>query len=111
MTNVTVHGQVYPLSMNGFLQNPRDWCPEVGLEIARRERLEMTEEHWAVIDILREYHLNNHVVPMIRDLLKKVGERLGKERANIRYLYTLYPCGPFMQALKIAGLPMPCRCD
>ncbi|MBF0261590.1 MAG: TusE/DsrC/DsvC family sulfur relay protein [Magnetococcales bacterium] len=111
MTSLTVQGHTYPLNMSGFLENPNDWCPEVAIEIARREQLEMTEEHWAIIDILRDYHENNRVVPMIRDLLKRVGERLGKERANVRYLYTLYPCGPFMQALKIAGLPMPCRCD
>ncbi|MBF0424503.1 MAG: TusE/DsrC/DsvC family sulfur relay protein [Magnetococcales bacterium] len=111
MTISTAIDRPYTLDMSGFLVNPADWSPAVAEELARREGLELTEAHWTVIKILRNHHAENRVVPMIRDLLRQIGVRLGNEKANNHYLYSLFPCGPLMQALKLAGLPMPCGCN
>ncbi|MBF0626678.1 MAG: TusE/DsrC/DsvC family sulfur relay protein [Magnetococcales bacterium] len=111
MSSMTINTHPYTLNLSGYLVNPADWNPEVAAMIAQRENVEMTEAHWAVVEILRAYYEEYKIVPMIRTLLKAVGKRMGQEKANLRYLYDLYPCGPVMQALKIAGLPMPCSCD
>ncbi|MBF0273141.1 MAG: TusE/DsrC/DsvC family sulfur relay protein [Magnetococcales bacterium] len=111
MTSVTLNNHSYTFNHSGYLVNLADWNPDVAALIAHREDVEMTEAHWEVIEILRSYYEEYKIVPMIRTLLKAVGKRMGQEKANIRYLYELYPCGPVMQALKIAGLPMPCSCD
>ena len=64
---------------------------------------ELTEEHWNVINYLREYFLKNQIAPMIRRLCKETG-------CNIKRIYELFPSGPAKGACKLAGLPKPTGC-
>lgn len=111
MMQIVLNGQSYRVNESGYLVDPADWNLEIAQYLATRERLEMSDAHWEVVKFLRNYYEEHKIVPMIRTMLKAIGAKFGQEKANIRYLYDLYPCGPLMQALKIAGLPMPCGCD
>ncbi len=110
MSSLEVNGKTYELDEDGFLENMTDWSKEVAVALAKTESVEMTENHWEVINFLREYYEEYKIAPMIRILTKAIGKKLGKEKGNTKYLYELYPAGPAKQACKIAGLPKPTGC-
>ena len=100
-----VDGQVLPLDEDGFLQEPDMWNEKVAQAFAEPEGIEgeLTDEHWNVINYLREYYLKNQIAPMIRRLCKETG-------CNIKRIYELFPSGPAKGACKLAGLPKPTGC-
>lgn len=107
MTELTmeVEGVTLPLDEDGFLQEPDLWNEKVAEAFALPEGIDggLTEEHWKVINYLREYYLKNQIAPMIRRLCKETG-------CNIKKIYELFPSGPAKGACKLAGLPKPTGC-
>lgn len=104
------NGKVYETDEEGYLVNLGDWSEEVANHIAQEEKIEMTENHWEVINFLREYYNEYQIAPAIRVLTKAIGKKLGPDKGNSKYLYELFPYGPAKQACKIAGLPKPTGC-
>lgn len=89
---------------DGFIQEPERWNEEVALALAKTEGVEeMTDEHWKLVNYLREYYLEFGIAPMIRKLCKATGFKLNK-------VYELFPSGPAKGACKVAGLPKPTGC-
>lgn len=105
-----VNGVTIETDEEGFLVNLSDWTPEVALELAKGEGIEMTDQHWEVINFLREYYDEYQIAPAVRVLTKAIGKKLGPDKGNSKYLYDLFPYGPGKQACKIAGLPKPTGC-
>ncbi len=105
-----VSGKAVDIDEDGFLTNVDDWNEDIAAVLAKTEQIEMTDSHWEVIHFLREYYEEYKIAPMIRILTKAIGKKLGKEKGNTKYLYSLYPGGPAKQACKIAGLPKPTGC-
>ena len=95
---------------DGYLANRSDWSPRVAETMAELDEVTLTDNHWEVIHLLQEYYDNYEIAPAIRILTKAVGKKLGKDKANSRYLYELYPQGPAKQACRYAGLPKPTGC-
>ena len=94
----------------GYLKNINDWQEPMATVIAATENIELTEQHWEVIRFVRDFYLEYKTSPAIRVLVKAIGQRLGADKGNSKYLYTLFPIGPAKQATKIAGLPKPAKC-
>lgn len=105
-----VNGQVIATDEEGYLENLSDWTKEIAEEMAKAEELELSEEHWDIINFLREYYEEYQIAPAVRVLTKAVGKRMGKDKGNSKYLYSLFPYGPGKQACKLAGLPKPTGC-
>jgi tRNA 2-thiouridine synthesizing protein E len=94
----------------GYLTDLSQWNPELALLIAKDENIEMNDEHWEVVNFLREYYDEYQIAPAIRVLTKALKKKLGEEKSSNKYLYDLFPYGPAKQACKIAGLPKPTGC-
>jgi tRNA 2-thiouridine synthesizing protein E len=94
----------------GYLKNLGDWNPEVATWLASTVEIELTNEHWLVIDALREFYADTGVSPAMRILVKIVKKSIGAEQGNSIYLLTLFPGSPAKLAAKIAGLPRPTNC-
>ncbi|MCA0951240.1 TusE/DsrC/DsvC family sulfur relay protein [Shewanella chilikensis] len=94
----------------GYLKQVSDWTPELAPVIAAAEDIELTDVHWEVVNFVRNFYLEYKTSPAIRVLVKAIGQALGPEKGNSKYLYTLFPMGPAKQATKIAGLPKPAKC-
>jgi len=94
----------------GYLADIREWEPEVAEFMARSDGIELTEAHWVVLNILRDYYNEYQSAPAIRVLNKTIGKKVGKEKGNSTYVYQLFPEGPAVQACKYAGLPKPTGC-
>jgi tRNA 2-thiouridine synthesizing protein E len=104
MTDFVVGDKKLTLDEDGFIQEPELWDENVALALAKTEGVdELGEEHWKVVNYLREYYLEYQVAPMIRKLCKSTGFKLNK-------IYELFPSGPAKGACKVAGLPKPTGC-
>jgi len=100
----------YAVDEEGYLVNINDWTPEIAVELAESENLPLSDQHWDIINFLREYYDEYQIAPAVRVLTKAVGKKFGKEFGTSKYLYELFPYGPGKQACKIAGLPKPTGC-
>ncbi len=105
-----INGQTIETDEEGYLENLSDWTPEIATAMAADEDVDLSEEHWNIINFLREYYEEYQIAPAVRVLTKAVGKKLGKDKGNSKYLYSLFPYGPGKQACKYAGLPKPTGC-
>ena len=99
-----VNGNTIETDDNGNLVNHLEWNEDVAKALAEKEGIELTQEHWDVINYLREEYVDNNNQPMERVILKDMGKRWGKKLSS-KDLYTLFPLAPSKQGNKIAGLP------
>jgi len=94
----------------GFLRNLSDWSPDIALNIADGEGISLTEAHWEVIYLLRNYYQSFDSSPAMRALVKYCALQLGKEKGSSLHLLSLFPGSPAKIGSKIAGLPKPDNC-
>ena len=106
----TVNGNTIETDEEGYLMDLSIWSKDIAAAIAASENVDMTDEHWEVVNFLRDYYSEYQIAPAIRVLTKAMKEKFGAEKGNNKYLYDLFPYGPAKQACKIAGLPKPTGC-
>lgn len=82
------------------------WDEALAVSLAAQEQITLTDAHWRVIRFLRRYCEENGTLCSARLLLKAMSGEFRREGGK-RYLYTLFPHGPVVQACKIAGIPLP----
>jgi len=105
-----VNGTTVAADEEGYITNLSDWSKELADVIADAESIDMNEEHWEVVNFLRDYYEEYQIAPAVRVLIKSVKKSMGPEKGNNKYMYELFPYGPAKQACKIAGLPKPTGC-
>jgi TusE/DsrC/DsvC family sulfur relay protein len=104
MATLEIEGHTYEVDEDGFLQDPAIWNEAVAKDFATTENVtEMTENHWKVVNYIRNYYLQFGIAPMIRKLCKETG-------FNLKQIYEMFPSGPAKGACKLAGLPKPTGC-
>ncbi|MFT6101655.1 MAG: tRNA 2-thiouridine synthesizing protein E [Granulosicoccus sp.] len=103
-------GRIIAVDKEGYLCNLAEWSEGVASAIAIEESITLSSDHWDVIHLLREFYQVFDISPAMRPLVKYVGVKLGKEKANSIYLLRLFPPSPAKIASKIAGLPRPTNC-
>jgi tRNA 2-thiouridine synthesizing protein E len=108
--SIEVNGKTLETDEEGYLVDRADWSEDVAKEMARIDNCELSDNHWEVINFLREYYDEYQIAPAVRVLTKAIGKKLGADKGNSKYLYELYPYGPAKQACKYAGLPKPTGC-
>ena len=113
MTTVTayeVNGVIAEHDEEGYIKDLSQWNEDLANMIAKSEGIDMTPEHWEVVNFLRSYYDEYQIAPAVRILVKEMKKNFGPEKGNQKYLYELFPYGPAKQACKIAGLPKPTGC-
>lgn len=105
-----VNGTAIEHDDEGYIVNLDEWSRDLAAEIAKAENLEMTENHWKVIDFLRTYYDEFQLAPAVRVLVKNAKKKLGAEIGNSKTLDAMFPQGAAKQGCKIAGLPKPTGC-
>lgn len=108
--SIEYNGRILETDNEGFLQDMSVWSPELAEHMAGVDDLELSEDHWVVINYIREYYEDYRIAPAVRILIKAMGRKLGRDKGNSRYLYQLFPHGPAKQACRYAGLPKPTGC-
>jgi tRNA 2-thiouridine synthesizing protein E len=110
MPHIELEGQQFEVDEDGYLQDWQAWKPGIADVMAKEDGLALTQEHWDIINFLREYFMKFQIAPMIKILVKEIGKVMGPEKGNTKYLYELFPAGPAKQACRYAGLPKPTGC-
>lgn len=105
MPEIEVNGEQVALNDDGFLVEPQIWDETIAIALAKKEEGldELSEDHWKVINYIREYYLEKDIAPMVRKMCKATGFQL-------KYIFSLFPSGPAKGACKLAGLPKPDGC-
>lgn len=103
MTSMNVKGKEIEIDESGFLINPTDWNEDVVNVLASIEGIEvLNDEHWHIINYIRDYFNKYQTAPMIRKLCKETG-------CDNKHMNELFPSGP-LGACKLAGLTKPTGC-
>jgi TusE/DsrC/DsvC family sulfur relay protein len=95
-------GVTIDVNEEGYFTDPSQWTKEIAAEIAKEEGITLTEQHYAIIEFLRNKHLS--------------GEALSIRSINhsgvldVKTFYQLFPGAPLKKATKIAGIPKPASC-
>jgi len=104
MPTIELENKVLEVDGDGFMSNPDEWNKDVASLIAKFDGIEeMSEKHWAIVNIIRQNFEEKGNAPMIRTICKETGLRL-------REIYELFPLGPARGACRVAGLPKPDGC-
>jgi len=104
MAKANLGGMEIEIDEDGFIQEPQKWNKEVAEDIAKTENAyPMSEEHWKLVNYLREYYLKFGIAPPVRMVVKQTG-------IDLKRIYQLFPGGPAKGACKVAGIPKPTGC-
>ena len=98
----TIANKTVNVTDQGYLTDFSQWDKEIAIEIAKEKEIDLTDEHWKVIDFLQEKY-NNEEALSIRGI-KKSGV------INVKEFYALFPGGPLKISTMIAGIPKPKSC-
>ncbi|HPD64236.1 MAG TPA: TusE/DsrC/DsvC family sulfur relay protein [Bacteroidia bacterium] len=104
MPQIEIEGKVFEVDGDGFLTTPDIWNEDVARLFARYDGIEeMSEKHWAIVNIIRKHYEEKGMAPMVRLICQETGLKL-------REIYELFPLGPARGACRVAGLPKPDGC-
>ena len=100
----TVNGEELETDDQGYLLEP-DYRDEVVTAIAQAEGITLSDDHWKVVQWLRDEYREHGHTPNFRNMLKGLDAVL--PGCDSKSLYDLFPIGPAKQGPKVAGLPQP----
>ena len=102
MVQKTYAGVTVDANEEGYFTNPSQWTKEIAVEIAKEVDLVLTDQHYAIMDFLRNKYA--------------AGDALSIRSINhsgvidVKTFYQLFPGAPLKKATKIAGIPKPTSC-
>jgi tRNA 2-thiouridine synthesizing protein E len=102
-----VQGKVIVRNHYGELVELDEWSPDIARKIAAEEGLTLTDEHFQVLNFLRDYFINQNGSTEDAHQILRSTEEYFANKGGRRWLYQLFPRGPMVQGMKIAGLPVP----
>ncbi len=92
------------LDNDGFLVEMISWNRDIAEELALRNDIgPLDEDHWRVIEYVREFYLEHRRGPSV----VKIGKATGLAPKRI---CCLFECGVARGAYRLAGLPRPDGC-
>ncbi len=110
MSILHVNGRDIALDKDGYLAELGDWSEDVARALAERESIELSADHWEVLELLRQFYREFELSPATRPLIKYTALKLGADKGNSLHLNRLFNGTPAKLAAKLAGLPKPTNC-
>lgn len=107
MATLKVNAVSYDLLSDGQLANIHEWNESLAEALAQREGIVLTEAHWKLIRLMRQYYEEFHTSPIRKLLKKSIAEKYGVAMAKDACLDRLFPHGIQTQGTRIAGIPTP----
>ncbi|WP_420233487.1 TusE/DsrC/DsvC family sulfur relay protein [Pseudomonas sp. ABY48] len=110
MKTLNVGDRAIALDKDGYLADLDDWSTEVATALASAEDIELSPEHWEILELLRGFYNEFQLSPATRPLIKYTALKLGTDKGNSLHLNRLFKGTPAKLAAKLAGLPKPTNC-
>ena len=82
------------------------WKKGMASFMAKKDGLELDNEHWEIINFLREYFEKFKISPSIRVVIRGLKEKYGREKGSTKYLYEKFPRN-VLHVAKYTGIPRP----
>ncbi|ALO46204.1 TusE/DsrC/DsvC family sulfur relay protein [Pseudohongiella spirulinae] len=105
-----VEQRAIALDKDGYLKNLADWNERVADALAQTEAIKLTDAHWQIINIVRQFYAETGLSPATRPLINLIAEKAGAEKGKSIYLMRLFGGKPALSVSRIAGLPRPANC-
>jgi TusE/DsrC/DsvC family sulfur relay protein len=102
MAQKTYAGVLVDVTDEGYMTVPLQWTKEIAVEIAKDEKIVLTDQHFAILEFLRNKFLSGDALS-IRSI-----NHSGV--IDVKTFYQLFPGAPLKKATKIAGIPKPANC-
>ena len=104
-----MHKQVQTIRDNeGYIVDPETWNHALAQQLAEEEGLTLDDNHWQVLNFMRQYWVDNHIAPDVRHVIKFLtGKRDFEKKQAKQHIFNLFPYGYVKQACKIAGMQRP----
>jgi dissimilatory sulfite reductase related protein len=103
MTTKTYAGKSVDVDAEGFFVSSEQWTPEIAIAVASELGLQLTDQHWKVIEFVRADTKSQGQSPGPRRITTSSG-------VTMKDLYTLFPKGPGKLVARVAGVPKPKAC-
>lgn len=103
-------GRGFETTNEGFLKYPDQWNRDVAEALAEAHGLQLTESHWQVLDLLRNYFDAGNEPPSMRKLSGLLKSELDSKNSGSIYLMKLFGPSPAKMAARLAGIPKPKNC-
>ena len=90
----------------GFFADKDFWSQEAAETLAKVNDIgdsKLSDDHWTVINFVRDYYETNGRGPAIIKVVKQTG-------LSLKQICELFPCGLVKGAYRLAGLPRPPGC-
>ena len=103
MPDKDIDGKTITVDDDGHMTDIDQWDEDVAKGLAADMELELTDEHWKVINFIRDEYKKSGTTATLR----KIGKQSG---VDIKGLYQLFPEKPLRKSSTLAGLPKPKSC-
>jgi len=106
MTNS--YATVVPRYTEGYLINPQDWNKTIACTLAAEEGIELNNDNWSAIDLMREYHDEHSIAPEVPHSIDYLADKRHRDKRRAKKLIVeLFPYDYLKQACKIIGMMRP----
>jgi tRNA 2-thiouridine synthesizing protein E len=95
------------LLSDGRLAHLDSWDEDVATQLAAKDGITLGEDHWQVINAMRDYYREFNVSPVKKLLKRSLKEHTKSDRFDDKLLDSLFPHGVLAQGSKVAGVPLP----
>ncbi|WP_343192059.1 TusE/DsrC/DsvC family sulfur relay protein [Buchnera aphidicola (Formosaphis micheliae)] len=100
----------YKKILKNHYYNQNKWNESIANNIAKKELINMTSQHWEIIYIVKIFYCQFKITPSMRMLLTFSQKKMGHKTINSRYLFKLFSENSLIKISKIAGIPKPNSC-
>ena len=103
---IEVDGRFISLDAEGYLVDLEDWSRGLAEQMAVLDGIELTDDHWLLIDFLHRFYKEYALAPELPVLARNLCKDQQDCRWTRRYIKELFPGGA-KTACRYAGLPAP----
>ncbi len=100
-----------PLDDEGHLKDHLQWTPNVAQQLADTLEVQLTEEHYQVLSVVRDFFDKFQHPPATRPLIKYLQQQLPNANISNQKLQQMFNTGLVARHVnRVAGLPKPPNC-